>query len=53
MLFYLRSRGVPEAEAKDMMVLAFVEEAIDEIGDEALRDVIRERIAAWLARRKV
>ncbi len=52
-LFYLRSRGVPEAEAKDMMVLAFVEEAIGEIESEPLRDVIRERIAAWLARRKV
>lgn len=50
-LFYLRSRGVPEAEAKDMMVIAFVDEAIQEIEDDALADVIRSRIADWLARR--
>ena len=51
-LFYLRSRGVPEATAKDMMVLAFVEEALAEIESEPIQDVVRERIAAWLARRK-
>ena len=51
-LFYLRSRGVPEAAAKDMMVLAFVDEAIQEIADERLADLIRARIADWLARRR-
>ncbi|MEM7544426.1 MAG: SufD family Fe-S cluster assembly protein [Pseudomonadota bacterium] len=50
-LFYLRSRGVPEAEAKDMMVIAFVDDAVQEIDDEAVADVIRNRIEAWLARR--
>ncbi|MEM7525978.1 MAG: Fe-S cluster assembly protein SufD, partial [Pseudomonadota bacterium] len=50
-LFYLRSRGVPEAAAKDMMVLAFVDEAIQEIEDDGVADSVRERIGAWLARR--
>ncbi len=50
-LFYLRSRGVPEAAAKDMMVLAFVDEAVQEIADETLGDRIRGRIGSWLARR--
>ncbi|MEX2520743.1 MAG: SufD family Fe-S cluster assembly protein, partial [Paracoccaceae bacterium] len=50
-LFYLRTRGVPEAAAKDMMVLAFVDEAVAEIEDQPLADVIRKRIAGWLARR--
>lgn len=50
-LFYLRSRGVPEDVAKDMMVLAFVDEAVQEIEDDQIADVIRDRIAAWLARR--
>lgn len=50
-LFYLRSRGVPLEEAKDMMVLAFVDEAIQEIADDALADDIRARIAGWLERR--
>lgn len=50
-LFYLRSRGVPLDQAQDMMVIAFVDEAVQEIEDEAVGDVIRGRIAAWLARR--
>lgn len=50
-LFYLRSRGVPEDTAKSLMVLAFVDEAVGEIGDEAVADVIRDRIAGWLDRR--
>jgi Fe-S cluster assembly protein SufD len=51
-LFYLRSRGVPEAEATDLLVLAFLAEALDEIDDEGLRDDIRERLVGWLARRR-
>lgn len=50
-LFYLRSRGVPLAAAQDMMVIAFVDEAIQEIEDDVIADDMRERIAAWLARR--
>ncbi|MFV0476101.1 MAG: Fe-S cluster assembly protein SufD [Pikeienuella sp.] len=50
-LFYLRSRGVPEAEATTLMVLAFVDEAIAEIEDEAIADLIRARVAGWLDRR--
>ncbi len=36
-LFYLRSRGIPEAEARNMLVRAFLEEAVDEIADEDIR----------------
>ncbi|WP_340110501.1 SufD family Fe-S cluster assembly protein [Pikeienuella sp. HZG-20] len=50
-LFYLRSRGVPEDAAESLMVLAFVDEAVAEIGDEAVADVIRARIAGWLDHR--
>ena len=51
-LFYLRSRGVPAAQAADLLVLAFLAEALDEIEDEALRDEIRVRLEGWLARRR-
>ncbi|MBF9029668.1 Fe-S cluster assembly protein SufD [Rhodobacterales bacterium HKCCE3408] len=51
-LFYLRSRGVPTAEATDLLVLAFVAEAIDEIEDEALRADILDRLSGWLERRR-
>ena len=51
-LFYLRSRGVPEADAQDLLVLAFVSEAIDEIEDGALADDMRTRLEGWLRRRR-
>lgn len=51
-LFYLRSRGVPSDQATDLLVLAFLAEAIDEIADEALRDDILARLEEWLVRRR-
>ncbi|TYO88486.1 Fe-S cluster assembly protein SufD [Oceanicella actignis] len=50
-LFYLRSRGIPADAARNMLVLAFLDEAVAEIEDEALADVVRARVAAWLERR--
>jgi Fe-S cluster assembly protein SufD len=43
-LFYLRSRGIPEAEAKSMLVRAFLGEAIDGLADEEIRDALWQRI---------
>ncbi|MBP7242511.1 SufD family Fe-S cluster assembly protein [Amaricoccus sp.] len=51
-LFYLTSRGVPRAEAEALLVLAFVDEAIQEIEDQGLADEIRGRLADWVARRR-
>ncbi|KIC42773.1 Fe-S cluster assembly protein SufD [Ruegeria sp. ANG-R] len=51
-LFYLRSRGVPTREATDMLTLAFLAEAVEEIEDEALAEVIVSRLQDWLARRR-
>ena len=51
-LFYLRSRGVPESEAQDLLVLAFLAEAIEEIEDEAIADDIRSRLEGWLFRHR-
>ncbi|MBV9541423.1 MAG: Fe-S cluster assembly protein SufD [Alphaproteobacteria bacterium] len=36
-LFYLRARGIPEAEARNMLVRAFLEEAVAEIADDSIR----------------
>jgi len=49
-LFYLRSRGVPEGPATDLLVLAFLAEAIQEIEAETLRDDILTRLQGWLDR---
>ncbi len=51
-LFYLRSRGVPEDKATDLLVQAFLAEAVDEIEDEGLRDEIVGRLQGWLERRR-
>jgi Fe-S cluster assembly protein SufD len=50
-LFYLRSRGVPHSEAIDLLTLAFLAEAVEEIEDEALAEDIVSRLEAWLKRR--
>ncbi|WP_424970251.1 SufB/SufD family protein [Dinoroseobacter sp. S76] len=51
-LFYLRSRGIPEGPATDLMTLAFLAEAIEEIEDDDLAGEVIERLENWLARRR-
>lgn len=50
-LFYLQSRGVSRQAGTDLLTLAFLAEALDEIGDDALADDLRDRLESWLARR--
>jgi Fe-S cluster assembly protein SufD len=40
-LFYLRSRGIPEAEAKMLLMFAFVSDVIENIRIDSLQDKIR------------
>lgn len=47
-LFYMQSRGIPEAQAKALLTRAFVADAIDRIGDEAVRDAFAADADAWL-----
>ncbi|MCZ4261236.1 Fe-S cluster assembly protein SufD [Limimaricola sp. G21655-S1] len=51
-LFYLKSRGIPEDKAQDLLVLAFVAEALAEIEDEDLAETLRTQLAGWLERRR-
>ncbi|SHG29778.1 SufB/SufD family protein [Cognatishimia maritima] len=51
-LFYLRARGVPKDIATDLMTLAFLAEAVEEIENEALADCILTRLEGWLERRR-
>ncbi len=46
-LFYLRSRGVPEGEARSMLVRAFLAEAIDPIRLDAGRAVLERAVERW------
>ena len=51
-LFYLRARGVTKDEAQDMLTLAFVAEAIEEIDDEEIAECILVRLQGWLKRHR-
>ncbi len=50
-VFYLRSRGIPESDAKAMLLEAFGGESIDRIENELLIDALRARLTAWLGSR--
>lgn len=43
-LFYLKSRGIPEAEARRLVIRAFFAELINELGVEAIQDHLMEVI---------
>ena len=52
LLFYLRTRGIPEDEARTMLITAFIGEVIEEIVEEKLRDIIMALSESWLRGRK-
>ncbi|MEZ5947438.1 MAG: SufD family Fe-S cluster assembly protein [Hyphomonas sp.] len=47
-LFYMRQRGIGEAEARALLTEAFIAEALEAAGD--LEDILREQAQGWLAR---
>lgn len=49
-LFYMQSRGVPKARAQAMLTRAFVADAIERIGNEAVADAFMADADAWLER---
>lgn len=49
LLFYLKARGIPEAEAKTLLVLAFLSEAIEEYGEDDVTEGLEARVRDWLA----
>ena len=51
-LFYLRSRGVPHDDARNLLTLSFLAEALEEIEDDSLAEELRDRLEAWLARHR-
>ena len=47
-LFYLRSRGIPEEEARALLIQSFVGEVVDGIQNTDIQDMIREKVNKWL-----
>ncbi len=48
-LFYMRSRGIPEAEARQLLLGAFVAQTLDKISDDAVRGIMERLAADWMA----
>jgi Fe-S cluster assembly protein SufD len=49
-LFYLRSRGIPTAEARRLLIEGFLREPIEGIADAAIREHLLRRLSLRLAR---
>jgi Fe-S cluster assembly protein SufD len=50
-LFYLMARGVPRREAERLLVEAFIDDAIDRLGDGAIGTPLKSLVSEWLTRR--
>ena len=46
LLFYLRARGIPQKEAEALMIQAFLGEAVETIGNEAVREALMDAARA-------
>jgi Fe-S cluster assembly protein SufD len=49
-MFYLRSRGLPESEARSILVRAFLAEALDAVADETVRARLEAAVEGWWER---
>ncbi len=49
-LFYLRARGIPEPEARSMLVRAFLDDALQAVTHEAGRALLEQAVEGWWQR---
>lgn len=47
-LFYLTSRGISRYDARAMLIAAFLDDAVDMIGNDDLAALLRARVAGWM-----
>jgi len=48
-LFYLRSRGIPDHEARSILVRAFLAEALDPVTNDTARGLLEDAVTHWWA----
>jgi len=48
LLFYCRARGIPEAQARALLIESFIGEALDKVEREDLREALAELARGWL-----
>ncbi|WP_298222766.1 Fe-S cluster assembly protein SufD [Acidocella sp.] len=46
-VFYLRSRGIPEADARQILIRAFLEEALEPVTHDASKALFEEVLESW------
>ena len=46
-LFYLRSRGIPDQEARAILVRAFLAEALDPVTNDTARGLLEDAVSRW------
>jgi Fe-S cluster assembly protein SufD len=52
-MFYLRSRGIPDAEARSILVRAFLAGALDAVADDTIRTRLEAAVEQWWERQRV
>ena len=52
-LFYLRARGIPEQEARSMLVRAFLDDALEAVTHEGARALLEQAVDGWWQRQTV
>jgi Fe-S cluster assembly protein SufD len=53
LIFYCRTRGIPEKEARALLVRSFIAEAVDKVEDEGVREALMAMADGWLQQRTV
>lgn len=48
-LFYLRARGIPEADARALLVGAFLDEVLDHVPEGPIRSALSDQVRSWHA----
>ncbi len=51
LMFYLKARGIPEKEARTLLIQSFVGEALEKIEHEGIRCALMGHAQAWLEKR--
>ena len=47
-LFYLRARGIDQADARRMLVEAFIADALENVADASVRAAFERRVGTWM-----
>jgi Fe-S cluster assembly protein SufD len=53
LIFYCRSRGIPEDQARALLIESFIGEALEKLEHEGIRDALRAVALEWLAAKAV